>query len=49
MRAVLDNLLQVRIPAHLADRVRACAEAKDKTVSELVREALRERIEKEAA
>lgn len=49
MRIAFDDLLKVRVPAHLANRVRACAEARDKTVSELVREALRERVEKEAA
>ena len=38
MRVSFDDLLKVRIPAHLADRVMACAVAKDKTVSELVRE-----------
>ena len=45
MRVSFDDLLQVRIPAHMAGRVQACAEARDTTISELVREAIRDRIE----
>jgi predicted transcriptional regulator len=49
MRPAFNDLIRIRVPAPLAAQVRACAEAKHKTVSELVREALRERVEREAA